>query len=52
MRLAKEGYWSGDPERIYQAPVDVVMKTIWFEDFSIEFENAVNELNKSENTYE
>jgi hypothetical protein len=45
-RLAKEGYWGGDPERIRNAPVDLVMETLWFEDFSIQFEKELYELNK------
>jgi len=46
LRLAKAGYWNGDPERIRDAPVESVLEAIWFEGFSSQYENAMFELNK------
>jgi len=48
LRLAKEGYWNGDPERIKLAPVNEVVKVLWFEGFVAQYESILFELNKGD----
>lgn len=40
IRLAKAGYYGGNPEAILNAPVDVVMHLIHYEQFEIDIEYA------------
>lgn len=46
--LAKAGYYSGDPDLIWESAVDRVLTLYDFETFSIDYENADIELNKPE----
>jgi len=46
MRLAKAGYYGGNPEAILQAPVTVVIGMLDYEGFIDDYENAYIELNK------
>lgn len=45
-RLAKSGYWGGDPGAVKRAPVDEVMETVQYEAFTVELERAAIELNR------
>jgi hypothetical protein len=46
MRLASAGWWGGDPEKILQAPADVVMAALQYEQFKIDYESAYVEMNR------
>lgn len=46
LRLAKGGWWGGDPGKILLAPADEVLNAVEYEQFKADFENAVIELNK------
>ena len=48
LRLAKAGYWQGDPGRILKAPADEVMAALQYENFCGEYEHAAMDLNKAE----
>jgi hypothetical protein len=45
-KLAKEGYYGGNPEAILRAPADVVINLIRYEQFVKEVEAAYQELNQ------
>lgn len=46
IRLAKAGYFNGDPVAVLRAPVDVVENILSYEDFASEYETEYVELNK------
>jgi len=46
LRLAKAGYWGGDPEKIMSARVDFVLDAFEFELFQVEYEDVLHEMNK------
>jgi hypothetical protein len=46
LRLAKAGYWQGDPGRIMRAPADEVLAVLQYENFNSDYERATFELNK------
>ncbi|MGO8695999.1 MAG: hypothetical protein ACLQMF_20235 [Rectinemataceae bacterium] len=46
LRLAKAGYYGGDPERALEARVDHVLAAIEFERFVADYELVNYELNK------
>ena len=46
LRLAKSGYWGGDPERVLSARVDLVIDAMYYERMTAEYEAAEYELNK------
>ncbi len=46
LKLAKMGYWQGDPGRIMQAPADEVLSAAQYENFTAEYEQAVIQLNR------
>jgi hypothetical protein len=46
LRLAKAGYWQGDPGRILKAPTDEVLAAVQYEIFTGEHERMTYELNK------
>lgn len=46
LRLAKAGYWQGDPGKVLAAPADQVMGAIHYENFTVDYEKTVYELNK------
>jgi len=46
LRLAREGFWGGQPERIQQAPLDLVLDAWEFVNFQAEYEETTIELNK------
>jgi hypothetical protein len=48
MRLAKAGYFNGDPSQALSAPVDIVLDTLEYERFHAEFEDAMYEMNKKD----
>ena len=50
LRLAKNGWWGGDPDKILGAPADSVMKAVHYEDFKGEYEAELMRLNKPEET--
>jgi hypothetical protein len=45
LRLARAGYYSGDPERVLKAPVDIVLAALHFEAFKHEYERTYYALN-------
>lgn len=46
LMLAKAGYFSGNPETIYNSRVDLVFQTYYYELFMRDFENTYHEINK------
>ena len=46
IRLAHAGYYSGDPQKVREAPVDVVQSILDYEDFRNNYEKKFIELNK------
>lgn len=47
VRLAKAGYFGGDPEQVMNAPVDVVQSILDYEGFESAYEEEYIALNKS-----
>ena len=48
LRLAKAGWWGGDPAKVKEAPVDEVMKALQYEQFVADYESAFMALNREE----
>jgi hypothetical protein len=48
MRLAKAGYYGGDPVKVLHAPVNVVIDILNYERFESEYEKAFELLNKKD----
>jgi hypothetical protein len=48
-RLAKAGYYNGDPKKILKAPVDIIMGIIKYEAFEHDLMLAYEEIRKQEN---
>jgi hypothetical protein len=48
LRLAKGGWWGGDPEKVMEAPVDAVLEAAAYESFQAEYESELIRLNKPE----
>lgn len=46
LRLARAGYFSGDPMQVLNAPVDVVQDAIAFEAFETDYKTEYSLLNK------
>ena len=46
LKLAKAGWWQGDPGRVMQAPADEVLAAAQFETFQSDYEQATIELNR------
>lgn len=46
LRLAKVGWWQGDPGRILKAPADEVLAAIQYENYLNDYENTIYEMNK------
>lgn len=46
LRLAKAGYWGGDPGAVKRAPVDEVVAAYQWETFTMDYERAFVELNR------
>jgi len=47
LRIAKAGYYSGDPEKVLKAKVDHVLMVLDYEKFTIDFEDVYYEINKA-----
>lgn len=48
LRLAKDGWWGGDPGKVMDAPVEEVLDVIAYDTFRAEYENELFRLNKPE----
>ncbi len=46
LRLAKGGWWGGDPGKIMKAPADEVMQAVAYDEFVSDYERAIYDLNK------
>ncbi len=46
LRLAREGYGGGDPERVLGMKADVVMAMVQYEKFRADYERTCLELNR------
>lgn len=46
MRLAKSGYFGGNPDNVLNAPASTVLHIVNYESFENEYENAYTEMNK------
>lgn len=46
LTLAKAGYYQGDPEKILNARIDLVLQTYNYEMFTRDLETTFSELNK------
>jgi hypothetical protein len=47
VKLAKLGYYGGDPDKVMQAPVNTVMKILHYEVFENDLMQAYSELQGS-----
>lgn len=45
LTLAKTGWFGGNPQNVYEAPVDVVFEAYHYEIFTRDYENTYTELN-------
>ena len=48
LKLAKAGYGGGDPEKVLNMPVGIVLAMIQFEKFQAQYERAFIDLNQKE----
>lgn len=48
LRLAKAGWWGGDPDAVEAAPVDSVLDAAELEKFDADYERAWLALNRKE----
>lgn len=48
LRIAKAGYYGGDPEKVLKARVDMVIQVMDFEDFGSDYLNVYYEINKNQ----
>lgn len=48
MRIAKEGYYGGDPQKVLEAPVDMVMTLIEYTLFQNEYERISYVINSED----
>ncbi len=46
MRLASAGWFGGDPEKVLQAPVDIVLAAAQYQIFKADYEEVYMELNR------
>lgn len=46
LRLAKAGWWNGDPGAVMNAPADEVMAALQYENFTFDYERKMVELNR------
>ena len=46
LRLAREGFWGGDPQKIHEAPTNLVLDAWEFINFQAEYEETSLEINK------
>jgi hypothetical protein len=49
LRLAKEGWYGGDPALVLSAPADHVMLALQYGSFLVEYESEMHRLNRKEN---
>ena len=47
LRLAKAGWWQGDPGKVLNAPVDDVLGALQYDNFLNDYERMTFELNKA-----
>lgn len=45
IRIAKAGYYGGNPAKVKQAPLSEVLQILNYENFIIDYEQAAKELN-------
>jgi len=43
-RLAKAGYYNGDPQKILKAPIDIIIGILNYEAFEMDLKEAWNEI--------
>jgi hypothetical protein len=48
LKLAKAGYWNGDPEQVLRAPLDMVLSAAEYEGFCSDYEVAFLEMSKKQ----
>jgi hypothetical protein len=48
MRIAKAGYFGGDPNQVMRAPADIVESVLDYEAFESDYQNEYLALNKAE----
>lgn len=46
LKIAKAGYYSGDPAKVLDARVDHIISIMEYEKFTMDYESAYTELNK------
>lgn len=46
LTLASAGWWDGDPEKVLQAPADLVMGAMQYVAFRADYERTYVEINK------
>jgi len=48
MKLAKAGYYGGNPDAVLEAPLNTVLAIIQYENFTRDVESAFRDLNQGE----
>lgn len=48
LRLAKSGWWNGDPMAVLRAPADAVVLAAQYDNFKSDYESEMMKLNKPE----
>ena len=46
LKLARQGWWGGDPGTVMRAPADEVIEAAQYENFVSDYETGIFELNK------
>lgn len=48
LRLAKGGWWGGEPGRVLSAPAQEVVLAAQYDDFMVRYENEMVKINRRE----
>ena len=46
LRLAKAGYYGGDPSKVLKAPIDIVLRTVEYEAFENNYNAALQKMSE------
>jgi hypothetical protein len=50
LKIAKMGYYGGNPENVLKARIDMVVSIMEYEKYTIDYENTYWELNKDDHS--
>ena len=49
IRIAKQGFYGGDPDKVLKAPITTIMNILSFEQYECEYQETLRELNNGSN---